>query len=260
MNPWRHRHLIWLLAARDLKLRYRGSWLGTLWAVINPLLMLAAFTFVFGVLVPARWATPANGQATFALTLFAGLIVFWLFSDCLTRAPNLVVDQAYLVAKAGFPLEVLTWAVIAGALIHAAIGFVVLLAAALAIVGPLPWTAVLLPLVMLPLVPLLAGLCWLLSATGVFLRDIAQMVSLLVLLLMFLSPIFYPLTAFPEAARGFVYLNPVALIVEQVRAVVLWGRVPDWPALGLYGAIGLAMAGAGRAWFRRLRPHFADVL
>ena len=231
---WRHRDLIRELVIRDLAQRYRGSLLGWLWAALNPLLMLAVYTFVFGYVFQARWGGGSE-PAKFAVYLFAGLILHGLLAECLTRGPRLILDAPNLVKRVVFPLEVFPWVVLGSAIFTAVTSFAVLLVGAALILGQVPWTVILAPLVMLPLCLLALAVGWFLAALGVFLRDIGQVVPLLSTILLFMSPIFFPIESLPEAFRPLVYANPLSLIVVELRAVTLDGRLPNWGSLSIYG-------------------------
>lgn len=260
-SAWRHRDVVARLAAREVLARYRGSLLGILWSFLNPLLLLAAFTFVFSVVFESRWDVSTGGRADFALVLFAGLVVYWCFSDCAGRAPDLVLENAALVKRVVFPLEVLPWVVLLAALFHACVGVGVLLAARLALGGGAPPpTALLFPLVLAPVALLSLGCSWFLASLGVYVRDVRQVVPVGLTLLLFLSPIFYPLEAVPDGMRTAVALNPLALLVEQMRGVLLFGRVPDPAALLAVTLSGWGVAWLGLVWFTRTRRGFADVL
>ncbi len=256
---WQHRALVRQMVQREVVGRYRGSFLGLLWSFVTPVLMLSVYTFVFSVVFQARWGGSGENRFEFALVLFAGLIVFNLFSECVARAPGLVLSNANYVKKVIFPLEILPWVSLGSALFHAAISIGVLVLS-LGVALSLPWTAVFLPLVLLPLVLLVMGLSWLLASLGVFVRDVSQFVGMVMTVLMFMSPIFYPASALPEAVRGWLFLNPLTFIIEQTRDVLIWGNQPNWSGLALYTLFALAMMQAGYFWFQKTRKGFADVL
>jgi len=258
---WRYRSLTLQMIHRDVVGRYKGSALGLAWSFFNPIIMLGVYTFVFTVVFKARWGvTPEGGQAHFALQLFAGLIVHGLFAEVLNRAPGLILANGNYVKKVVFPLEILPLVPLGSALFHALVSLLVLLAAQLAIDHAIPPTLLLAPLVALPLCLLALGLGWLLASLGVFLRDIGQTMSLLTTMLLFLSPVFYPLSALPEAFRPFILANPLTFIIEQMRRVVITGQMPDWLGLGIYALAALVVAWVGFAWFQKTRKGFADVL
>lgn len=258
--PLRYRALIWQFARRDVLARYRGSLLGLFWSFLTPLLMLGVYTFVFREVLKARWPTGDGGDFDFALRVYSGLIVFNLFAEIMSRAPNLVVGQPNLVKKVVFPLHILPWVSLLAALFHVALNLLVLVLAAAWYQGGLGFEVLSLPLVVLCFVPVLLGIGWFLSALGVYVRDVGQATGLIISLLMFLSPIFYPASALPEKWQDFLFLNPLTLIIEQVRHVVIEGHWPDWGGLLLYGACGLAFAWLAARWFAITRRGFADVL
>lgn len=256
-----HRRLIWQLAKREVVGRYRGSFGGVLWSLLNPILMLTVYTFFFTVVFPGRWGGAVMGNHyEFAILLFAGLIVYSLFAECFNRAPGLVLAQPSYVKKVIFPLEVLPWVSVLTALFHAAISLAVLLVFALLVYGSLPWTGLLLPLVWAPLLAVALGLSWLLASLGVFVRDINQAMAMITTALMFISPIFYPATALPESIRNYAFLNPLTLPIEQTREVLLFGRLPDFAALGIYSLFAALIAWIGLWWFEKTRHGFADVM
>jgi lipopolysaccharide transport system permease protein len=258
---WTHRQLLWQLTKRDVEGRYRGSFAGLLWSFFNPLIMLALYTLVFGVIMTGgKGDLSATGVTKFAIELFAGLIVFNFFSECVIRAPSLVLSNVNYVKKVVFPLEALSWTAVAAALFHACIGLLALSILYALVHFRLHWTLVFFPAVLIPVALFAAGFTFFLSALGVYVRDVSQAVAILNMLIMFLSPIFYPITGIPQALRPFFYLNPISFAVEQLRAVALRGEFPQWAGLGLYAAVSVVAAWAGYWWFQKTRKGFADVI
>lgn len=259
--PIHSRSLLWQFARRDVLGRYRGSLLGLTWSFLTPLLMLAVYSFVFVGVFRASWpGTPKGSGVEFALQVFAGLLVFNLFAEVTNRAPNLIVEQPNLVKKVVFPIELLPWVTVLSGLFHLLISAATLLVVLLIARGGLPVTAVALPLVLLPFLPMLLGLGWFLSAIGVFVRDVSPVMNLIVSLIMFLSPVFYSVASLEPEVRFWMNLNPLTLIIEQVRAVLLMGQWPQWGSLGLYGLVACAFAVVGGTFFHLTRRGFADVL
>ena len=258
---WRNRQLILQLTKREVLGRYRGSLMGLAWSFFNPLLMLAVYTFVFSVVFSARWgAGEPTSRIQFALVLFVGVIVHGLLAEGINKAPGLILGNASYVKRVIFPLEILPWVVLGSALFHAVISLVILLIAQLLFNGGLPTTSLWLPLVLLPLVPMTMGFAWLLAATGVFIRDVGQLTGIITTVMMFMAPVFYPISALPEQYRKWLYLNPITYIIEQARAVLFSGHQPDWVGLGIYTAVAIVVAGAGFWWFQMTRKGFADVV
>jgi len=235
--------------------------MGPVWPFLNPALMLVMYTFVFGVVVRAKWPQ-GDGLTTvgFSLILFAALIVHGLFSDCVTRAPALIVGNPNFVKKVIFPLELLPWTTVAAALFQATISILILLVATLALNRSINWTVALLPIVLIPLLLVTLGLSWFLAGLGVFVRDIGQVMGIVSTAFLFASPAFFPIEQIPPSWRLLVHLNPLTLPIHQVRQVVIWGIVPDWFALSLWLLAGIAIAYLGFWWFQRTRVGFADVL
>lgn len=251
--PLRFRSVFRQFLRREILGRYRGSMLGITWAFINPLLMLGVYTFVFVEVFKARWpGAEDSGGLAFAQRIFAGLMVFNMFSEVVARAPVLIVEQANLVKKVAFPLELLPFIVVGSALFHFAISAAILIFSTLAFDHRLPASILLLPVVILPLLPLLLGLGWLLSALGVFVRDIGSVVVLFVSLLMFMSPVFYSASSLSPVWQFWMNLNPLTAIIENLRLVVFSGAVPDWAGWSLSLGIASALALVG-AWFLVLR-------
>lgn len=252
------------LIKREIVGRYRGSFLGLLWSFINPILMLAIYTFIFGVVFKIRLDQETSAyyddKFAFALLLFAGLIIFNLFSECISRAPTLILTNVNYVKKIIFPLEILPLVTLGSALFHAGISFLVLLGFLLIINHSIHWTLIYVPIIVFPLLLLIMGLSWLLTSIGVFVRDIGQFIGLVLTILLFMSPIFYPASALPESVRDYLFLNPLTFIIEQTRGVILFGHLPDWIGLIIYYTIALLSAWTGLAWFEKTRKGFADVL
>ncbi|QJR16487.1 ABC transporter permease [Usitatibacter palustris] len=255
-----NRELVWELVKRDFIGRYRGSFAGVAWSLFNPLLMLAIYTFVFTIAFNARWGPGTAVTQPFAVILFAGMLVFNLFAETLIRAPTLITSQPNYVKKIVFPIDVLAWVVLCSAVLHFLVGFGVLLLIAAFIGKGLSLSVVLTPVVLMPLLLFSLGLTWILASLGVYLRDVPQVVAVLVTVLMFVSPIFYPLEVIPEKYRLFLTLNPLAVPIEQFRSVALWGKPIDWQAWGLWLAVDAIVFCAGYWWFQRTRKGFADVL
>ena len=260
MSLWRHRSLVRQMTVREVVGRYRGSVMGLLWSFFNPVLMLAVYTFVFSGVFKMRWPGGGGGQGEFAIIAFAGMIIHSLFGECVNRAPGLILGNVNYVKKVVFPLEILPWVVMGSALFHAAVSIVVLLAFFVFVHHYIHWTVLLLPVVVLPLVLFTMGVSWWLAATGVYLRDVSQTTGIVVTAMMFLSPIFYPVSALPEQYRIYLLLNPLTFIIQQAQNVVLWGSLPEWGGLAIYLAVSVSVAWAGLFWFQKTRKGFADVL
>lgn len=260
-NLWRHRDLIAQMVQREVSQRYRGSYLGAAWSLLIPLLMLLVYTFVFSVVFKARWrAGTETSIGEFALTVFAGLAAFNLFSEVASRAPTLILVVPNYVKKVVFPLEILPVVALGPALVNS------LIIASLVVVGNLivrqqiSPTLLWLPVVYLPLLLLCLGIGWLLASLGVYIRDIGQSIGVIVQILFFLSCIFYPLSAVPEPYRSALRFNPLTAILTDFRQVLLWGESPDWTNWAIWSALLFGLAVFGYGWFMKTKQGFADVM
>ena len=256
----RNRSLLLNLIHREIFGRYKGSVLGVFWSLINPIFMLAIYTFVFSVVFKARWSYGSDSNTEFALILFIGLIIFNLFSECAARAPNLILSNINYVKKLVFPIEILPWVVMGSALFHFMVSLFVWLLAYSVLLGIPHWQAFFLPLVLIPLVFFVMGISWGLNALGVYLRDVGQFMGLLLTTLLFLSPIFYPVAAIPKKFQIFIYLNPLTTPIEMTRELLYFGQFPSIHALIIFSLFSIIIAGLGFCFFQKTRKGFADVL
>ncbi len=229
---WRNRSLATALVRREVIGRYRGSTLGILWSFFNPICMLAVYVFVFSVVFKARWNVGSDSKTEFALVLFAGLLVFNLFSECINRAPTLILSNVNYVKKVVFPLEILPWVVLGSASFHMLISLTVWMAFYWIFFGLPQLTALLLPFVLFPVIFLTLGLSWMLASLGVYLRDVSQFIGIFTSVLLFMSPIFYPMSSLPPEYQALLMLNPLTPVIELVRDVLIWGKAPIGPCWG----------------------------
>ncbi|MFA0057789.1 ABC transporter permease [Vibrio echinoideorum] len=252
--------LIVTLTKREVAGRYRGSFFGLMWSFLSPLLMLAVYTFVFGEVFKARWHSESSDPGQFALMLFAGLIVFNLFSEVIMRSPGVILTNVSYVKKVVFPLEILPLTIIWSSVFHALVSIFVWLIAYMLYFGVPQLTVILAPVVLLPLIILISGFSWMLAALGVYIRDVSQLVGFLTTAMMFLSPIFFPITSLPESYRSIVFYNPLTIPIEQLRNVLFLGELPDWQVLAFYTFVACLVALVGFFFFQKTRKGFADVL
>ena len=255
-----NRWLVVRMSRREIEARFKGSLLGILWSILTPLLMLGVYTFVFSVVMKARWGGGGESRGSFALQLFSGLIVFNIFAEAINRSPTLLIENVSYIKKIVFPLDALAWVVLLSSLFNAAVSLLIWLVFYGVSVGVPPWTAVLFPLTLLPLCLLTLGLTWFLSSLGVFLRDARHMVAIFTQMLMFVSPVFFPKSAVPMRFQAVMNLNPLTLVLEQAKGVLLLGQLPDWKAWLALTAASWVVCMLGHAWFQRTRKAFADVI
>ena len=249
------------LVQQELAVRYRGTLLGRAWPLLMPLLMLAIYGFVFGAVFRARWPGLADGDHLgFALNLFLGLLVHDLLAEAVGQAPSLFQRNSNFVRKIVFPLPVLVAVPLGTALVHMAVGLC-LVCVVNAIWGTgWQWQALALPLILTPYIMMLYGISLALAALGVYLRDLNQIVSVLVLLVLFTGTVFYPRAMVPSVFAGVVGANPISWPTDALRAAILAGQMPEMAAIAAYMVSAILVLLLGAFLFRVLRPGFADVL
>jgi lipopolysaccharide transport system permease protein len=252
--------LVLAMTRREIEQRYKGSFGGILWYVIQTLLSVAIYSLVFGAIFSARWAETGREPTSFTMAMFLGLLVFNIFSECIQRSAGLIVGNANYVKKLVFPLEILPLVALGAALFNMGVGLVIFFLLAAFMEIPLHWSALLLPVILAPFAVLILGLMWLLASLGTFVRDASHVIGLFVTLSMFLSPLFYPSAVLPEGLRPFTALNPVTLPMEMSRNAVLFGEAPDPLLYLVYCFVALIVCGIGYWWFQSTRKGFADVL
>jgi lipopolysaccharide transport system permease protein len=259
---WRHRELVIRLTGQEVAQRYRGSYLGIVWSLITPILMLSVYAFVFSVVFEARWGQlgRASPPGEFALTLFAGLIPFTVFSEVVNRAPSIVLAMPNYVKKVVFPLEVLPVVAVGSAVVQSLISIGVLLVGSLLLLRSVSASVFLLPLAYLPLVLLTVGLAWFLASLGVYVRDIGQVIVVVTQVLFFVSPIFYPVSAVPERFRFALNANPLTAILNGFRRTLLWDAPLAWETWAVLSLGTAVLALLGYAWFMQTKRGFADVM
>lgn len=258
--PLRHRELLWELVKRDFIGRYKGSMLGVVWSLFNPLLMLAIYTFVFSVAFKAKWGGGEESKVAFAIVLFSGMIIHSFFAECLNRAPSLIISHPNYVKKVVFPLEILPWMTLLSALMHLLVSFGVLLVFCLLAGVAVHAGTLLIPIILIPLILMMLGLSWLFASLGVYLRDLSQVIGMVTTVALFLAPVFYPIEVLPEAYQALLTWNPITLPVIQLRDLMLWGKPIQWGAWTISLAVGAVVCQVGYWWFQKSRRGFADVI
>ena len=255
------RDLIAKFAWRDVVGRYKGTYLGMIWSLLNPLMTLAVYTFVFGVILKARFTTgPSGGYGAYALILFSGIIVFNVFSVCISRASLLIADNPNYVKRVVFPLEILPVAALGSSLVSAGLGLIVLIPALVIFSSKISSTMYMFPFTILPLCAMTLGLAWFLASTGVFVRDVGQVITVFLQLLFFVSPVIYPLSAVPERFQLLARINPLTTILENARRTLIWGQPLEWGWWALVTVVSVVVMLLGYLWFMRTKRTFADII
>ena len=255
---WRNRQLIGSMVRRDILSRYRGSFGGTIWTFLNPLLLMATYFFVFGIVLKTRFGADTS-RTGYVLYFLAGMLPWLAFSEAVGRSPWVILEYRSFVKKIVFPLETLPINLVISGAVTESIGLLIFLVGLLAARGAVPASVAWLPLLIVPQLLFTVGMCWILAATGVFVRDLGQIMGYLLTLWFFLTPICYP-----EAQLGQTVLilrwNPLFTLVKAYRAVLLENQPPSFKGVLALWIISGAVAIIGYAWFHRLRKSFADVI
>jgi lipopolysaccharide transport system permease protein len=248
-----------VIVRRDLAQRFRGSVLGWVWAVAGPLVLLSAYTVIFS--GPIKLSAAADrGIGNYALSIFAGLVVFNLFAELVSRAPSLMRENAWFVKRTMFPSDTIGWIALLRGLAYAGISFALLVIFKLALTGTVPVTVLLVPLVIIPYCLLLLGLVWFFAAMGSFADDVSHIVTALMPLLIFACPVFYTFADIPEAARTYANFNTIGVFIEMMRDLVLRGAVPDLTVYAASSGVALLIFFGGHAIFMRYRTILVDVV
>ena len=256
-----HRSLLWQFTKRNISVHYRGSMLGLVWSFVHPLMMLCVYTFVFSVVFKARWGTDINGgRGAFAIVMFCGMALYSSFSESISNCCRVVTDNPNLVKKVIFPLEILPLAQTLSTFILGLVWFILLFFGTIFIFGKLSFTMLLLPLILLPLFLFTLGVSYFVASFGVYVRDTSYMVQVILQILFFMTPIFYPIDAVPERFRWPLQLNPLTILIEEARKVFLYGKLPNWVFLGCAFLASVIVLQLGFVWFSKTKKGFADVL
>jgi lipopolysaccharide transport system permease protein len=257
----RHRELIAAYTKREFQTAHRGTYLGLVWTVLSPLIMLALFTFVFGYIFNGKFNPKAHETpAEFALALFVGLAFFNVFAQSMGSASGLVVGNAAYVKSLAFPLEILPLASVLNALLNLAIALAICFTAHLVMYGFLRWTVLWLPLHVACIALLGLGISWFLAALSVFIRDVPAIVAPISMVLMFVSGCFFPLSVMSPRVRWLAELNPLAVIIDQARGALMYDQSPGPLKLAYVFVFAVVFAVAGYAFFMKAKPAFADVV
>ena len=259
---WRNRNLIRTLVRRDVLSRYSGSFGGALWAVLNPLMLMLTYFFVFGLILQSRFGNDPS-RAGYAIYFLAGMLPWLAFSEAVGRAPTVMVEHRGFIKKLVFPVETLPVNLVASGLVTEFFGIILFALALLLVRGRLPATVLYLPALLIPQILLTAGVCWFLAALGVFVRDLAQVNGYLMTIWFFITPICYAETSWaslPHGALALLTKNPIFVLVRGYRSILLESKAPDWSSLAWLSLFSIVIFLVGHAWFYKLRKSFADII
>ena len=257
----KNKDLLKQLVRRNVESRYKGSSLGLVWSFIQPLMMLCVYTFVFTFVFKARWGIDTGGgRGAFAIIMFCGMAIFNIFSESVVSNCSIIVGNPNYVKKVIFPLEILPIAQVLSTVILSSVWFVLLFAGTLLLLNTISWTMLLLPITIIPLILFTTGISFFVASLGVYIRDVQHLIGVVMQILFFMTPIFYPITAVPEKIRWVLQLNPLSLIVAETRKIFLYGQQPNWLLVGISFLVGAVIFQLGLIWFMKTKKGFADVL
>ena len=259
-SPIFDRKILLMFIMRDLKSRYKNSWGGLIWLLIQPIILLVIYTVVFQKILGVKWGSQSSGGIDFALNLYLGLLVFNFFSESIQAAPSVLRNHSNLIKKVCFPIRILPAISVGTSLCDALIGIAVWLVIYSLVMGLPHLTALYLPLVILPLILLAMGLCWIIASLSVYMRDINQMVRFVLMGLLFLSPIFFPLNLMPGDLQVMLSFNPLAIEIEMLRGIMISGIAPAWDSYLSFLLFSSIIYCAGFYWFELTKDGFVDVL
>ncbi len=256
-----HRYLLWQFTKRQIEQRHRGSALGMVWSILQPLLMIGIYTIVFGLIFKGRYKG-VEDQSTmdYALGIFLSITIFQTIAEVISSSVNAVISQPNLVKKVVFPLEILPLANLGAAFYQFGISLLLVLIGVATVGQGFTLHSLLFLITLLPVIPIALGTALLLSALGVFLRDIQHAAGPLCMVLMYASAVFYSANMIPPAIWTYLKFNPIIHIVEQARAVLLWHEPLHWSGLAYSFTFGLLLYALGLFTFKKLKPAFADVI
>jgi lipopolysaccharide transport system permease protein len=260
---WSNRGLIYQLARREIEARYRGSMLGIVWSLLVPLMMLGVYTMFFGGLLHSHWNIPPGGKGYFFLILFMGLIILNFFGDCVGRAPGLMLANVSYIKRVVFPIEILAFVSVLSALFDMVLSTSILVVIFIVMLGLPGQSALLLPVTIAPIILVTLGMIWFLSSLGVYLRDLRQVIGVVLAALPFLCPLFFPPEIFERLGPVFskvIYLNPITVPVMQSRQVLFFNQIPNWHLWCVYTICSYIFACLGLIWFSYSQRGFADVV
>ena len=256
-----HKSLLWQMIIRNVAGRYRGSMLGLVWSFVQPLMMLCVYTYVFSVIFKSRWGVDTgDSRGAFAIIMFCGMTLYNIFCESINMACGVVAWNPNFVKKVIFPLEVLPLAQTGACFILGTVWFVLLFLGVIFIYGKLSFTMLLLPLILLPLFLFTLGIAFFTASLGVYVRDTPYVVQVILQILFFMTPIFYPVQAVPPEFRWPLRVNPLTILIDEARKIFLYGQLPNWKFLGLAFVVSLIVLQLGFVWFNKTKKGFADVL
>ncbi|KPV58963.1 hypothetical protein QJ48_13500 [Paenibacillus sp. A3] len=260
-NLFNHRNLLFQFIQRDIVARYRGSYLGLVWTLIQPLVMLVVYSFVFSVIFKVKWGNAEGvSKLDFAMVTFAGLIIFQIFSEPMYRSTAILSANSNYVKRVVFPLEILPTSAVFSSFVLNCFSMAILFGALIFYQYPVGWNALFLPVILIPLLLFTLGFSYIVTTLGIFFKDLGQAMSIIMNILFYISPVFYPITAVPKEFQIYMMFNPLTFFVESFRAVVIYNSQPNWSNYCVLLAISIVIFIFGSTLFNKTKETFSDVI
>ncbi|NEN84307.1 ABC transporter permease [Paenibacillus elgii] len=260
-NLFNHRNLLFQFVQRDIVARYRGSYLGLVWTLVQPLVMLVVYSFVFSVIFKVKWGNAEGvSKLDFAMVTFAGLIIFQIFSEPMYRSTAILSANSNYVKKVVFPLEILPTSAVFSGIILNMFSMIILIATLFFYQYPVGWNLLLIPVLILPLTLFTLGFSYIVTTLGVFFKDLGQAMGIIMNILFYISPVFYPVTAVPKEFQIYMNLNPLTFFVESFRAITIYNTQPNWMNYIVMLIISLFLFFLGSTLFNKSKETFSDVI
>lgn len=252
-NLFEYRELLKTSVKKEVRGKYKNSFLGVLWSFLNPLLQIVVYAFVFGVILKVN-------EDNYAVFICCGLIPWTFFSTAINKCAFVMIENSNILKKVYFPREILPISVVTSEAVNFVISSIIILAFTIFSGVGLSWHVVFYPLLLLVLYVVLIGISFFVSSFTVYVRDLQHFIGVFLQLLFYATPIAYASSRVPDNFQWVVKLNPVAYIIEGCRDIFLYKRIPDLGGLGILFLIGVLLCIVGYTVFMKLQRNFAEQL
>lgn len=260
LGLWSLKALTWTMVKRDFVGRYKGSLLGAVWPLLNPLGHMLLYTFLFGIVLQVRFGGAGTGTSNFALYMMCGFLPYIAMSEAISNATTKILEEPNLVKRVVFPLQILPFVVTISGFMSGIISLAIVVVFAAFQIHTIHPTVLLLPMVVIPHFLFTAGFAWFISALGVFVRDCKHFMALALSAWMYATPIVYPADRLPEEWRWLSWVNPISGMISDYRHLILEGKIPEFVPYVSYSVVAILFCAGGFYFFHKTKDSFADVM